>query len=249
MEEVIIEASNSSLNIYQDIFGDNNKIRIRTSYGAERTQKNPKKINIKTNSEMFIPLLPYKLKIQSKSGLVMLKNIILEQLELESDSGNTIIENAIIKNLSITSVHGNVSLANTMISDATIMNTNGNIDIMNSIIRSQELSNVNGQINLSGLGSVVSYINNVNGKIEGKNVGIKELDTKSLNSYFNFRNLTCDLCYAESKNSSLLSFHDSKDMYEVIHEQKPDILSVTSSDEIKQLVLLRNGKITIKSKK
>lgn len=230
MEEVIIDANNNSLNIYQDIFGDNNKIRIRTSYGAKRTQKNPKKINIKTNSEMFIPLLPYKLKIQSKSGLVMLKNIILEQLELESDSGNTIIENAIIKNLSITSVHGNVSLANTMISDATIMNTNGNIDIMNSIIRSQELSNVNG-------------------KIEGKNVGIKELDTKSLNSYFNFRNLTCDLCYAESKNSSLLSFYDSKDMYEVIHEQKPDILSVTSSDENKQLVLLRNGKITIKSKK
>ena len=230
MEETIIDANNNSLNIYQDIFGDNNKIRIRTSYGAKRTQKNPKKINIKTNSEMFIPLLPYKLKIQSKSGLVMLKNIILEQLELESDSGNTIIENAIIKNLSITSVHGNVSLANTMISDATIMNTNGNIDIMNSIIRSQELSNVNG-------------------KIEGKNVGIKELDTKSLNSYFNFRNLTCDLCYAESKNSSLLSFYDSKDMYEVIHEQKPDILSVTSSDENKQLVLLRNGKITIKSKK
>ena len=97
MEEVIIEASNSSLNIYQDIFGDNNKIRIRTSYGAKRTQKNPKKINIKTNSEMFIPLLSYKLKIQSKIGLIMLKNIILEQLELESTSGNIDIINSIIR--------------------------------------------------------------------------------------------------------------------------------------------------------
>lgn len=249
MEEVIIDANNNSLNIYQDIFGDNNKIRIRTSHGSNRILQNPMKINIKTNSEMFIPLLPYKLKIQSKSGLVMLKNIILEQLELESDSGNTIIENAIIKNLSITSVHGNVFFANTMISDATIMNTNGNIDIINSIIRSQELSNVNGQINLSGLGSVVSYINNVNGKIEGKNVCIKELDAKSLNSYFNFRNLTCDLCYAESKNSSVLSFHDLKGTYEITHEQEPDILSVTSSNKNKQLVLLRNGKITIKPKK
>ena len=128
MEEVIIEASNSSLNIYQDIFGDNNKIRIRTSYGAERTQKNPKKINIKTNSEMFIPLLPYKLKIQSKIGLIMLKNIILEQLELESTSGNIDIINSIIRSQEISNVNGQINLSGLGSVVSYINNVNGKIE-------------------------------------------------------------------------------------------------------------------------
>ena len=128
MEEVIIEASNSSLNIYQDIFGDNNKIRIRTSYGAKRTQKNPKKINIKTNSEMFIPLLPYKLKIPSKIGLIMLKNIILEQLELESTSGNIDIINSIIRSQEISNVNGQINLSGLGSVVSYINNVNGKIE-------------------------------------------------------------------------------------------------------------------------